>query len=316
MRSGAPGIAILGTMTFGDQVELKEAQEMVDLAREAGINSFDTSNNYAGGESERILGRAISAFRDEVIISTKGGSPVGQNKAELSGLSPRALRSSVEGSLRRLNVEVIDVYYLHRPDPNVPIEETLESMAQLISEGKIRALGQSNFAAWQITEMNLLARTHGWPGALISQQVYNLLARRIESEYLACANHFGLTTIAYNPLAGGLLTGKHGLSTTPTPGSRFTKDIYRARYWSEELFNATGELAAIARSAGMSLVDLSFAWLRGRKEIAAVLVGASSVSQLRENLRSVKLGQLAPEIDARCDEVWAKIAGAAPPYNR
>jgi len=311
------GRIILGTMTFGAQVDQPTAEAMVQRARDAGVTMFDTSNNYNQGQSEVILGQVIKPFRDEVLISTKGGSAVDQADQSVKGLSSAALRRAVDGSLTRLGVDHIDVYYLHRPDRTTPIEETLSALADLVAAGKIRWVGQSNFAAWQITEMNYLARLNDWPQVLISQQMYNLIARRIEAEYTEAADRLGLTTIAYNPLAGGLLTGKHHFDEIPSPGTRFAKDQYRDRYWNHDQFTAVDRLSSIAAEAGLTLVELSFRWLLGRPATGAVLLGASSLVQLEANLAATEGPPLDPATVAACDDVWTQLlAGVAPAYNR
>lgn len=303
-------------MTFGDQVGGAEAAQMVQTAREAGITMFDTSNNYSDGMSEEMLGTIVAPFRNEVLISTKGGSHVDQDDPELSGLSRKALRKAIDGSLQRLGVETIDVYYLHRPDRHTPIEETLSFMAEVVQSGKVRYVGQSNYAAWQITEMAYLSRANGWPEVQLSQQMYNLLGRRIESEYVECAERLGLTTVAYNPLAGGLLTGKHSLNSNPSSGSRFSKKLYRDRYWNSAQFEALTRLQAIASDAGITLIELAYRWVLGRPSTQAMLVGASSSQQLKENLAAIEGKPVAQETLDACDEVWATLEGAAPKYNR
>lgn len=311
------GSVALGAMTFGAQVDEVEASRMVAACRDAGITMFDTSNNYAGGRSEEILGRLVRPFRDEILLATKGGSPVGQRADALPGLSRSAVTKSVDDSLRRLATDRIDVYYLHRPDRNTPVAETLETLADLVAEGKIRSYGQSNFAAWQVTEMIYLCRANGWPEPLISQQVYNLLARRIEAEYEECAVNFGLFSITYNPLAGGLLSGKHRREVPAAPDSRFTKEYYRTRYWNKVHFVAVERLRTIAADAGLSLVQLAYRWVLSRELTDAVLIGASSLDQLRVNLDAVGGPALSEEVLAACDAVWVDLLhGAAVAYNR
>lgn len=307
---------VFGTMTFGTQVDELTAAEMVATCREAGITMFDTSNNYAGGASEEILGRVIKPFRDEVVLATKAGSHVDQADPSLAGLSRRALHHAVDASLRRLGVDVIDVLYLHRPDWNTPIEETLEACAELVAAGKVRHVGQSNYAAWQITQMIYLARENGWPEIRISQPMYNLLSRRIETEYVACSKALGLTNIVYNPLAGGLLTGKHRFDAEPPPGTRFTKEMYRQRYWNRTLFDAVDRLRSVAEEARLTLIELSYRWVLQQEATHGMLLGASSLEQLRQNLAALDGPPLDDEVLQVCDDVWATLGGAAPHYNR
>ncbi|MHA6627768.1 aldo/keto reductase [Pseudonocardia sichuanensis] len=307
---------VFGTMTFGAQVDEAEATEMVARCRDAGITAFDTSNNYAGGASEEILGRIVKPFRDEVVLSTKAGSHVDQADASVAGLSRTALNHAVEGSLRRLGVDHIDVFYLHRPDPNTPVEETLAALDELVRSGKVRHVGQSNFAAWQITEMLHLARANGWPEIRISQPMYNLLGRRVEAEYAACARRLGLSSITYNPLAGGLLTGKHRPDADPAPGTRFSKAMYRDRYWNPVQFEAVDRLRGVAEQAGLTLIELALRWVYSRPLTDAMLLGASSIDQLTANLGALDGPPPGPDVLSACDDVWAGLEGAAPHYNR
>lgn len=158
-------------------------------------------------------------------------------------------------------------------------------MDEAVRSGKVRHAGQSNYAAWQITEINCLAERHGWPQLRIAQVQYNLISRRIEAEYAACSERLGLSNIVYNPLAGGLLTGKHRLAATPSEGSRFTKEMYRERYWNEQTFDAVAELKRIAADAEMSLIELSFRWLLSRPLTDFLLLGASRAGAARGESR-------------------------------
>ncbi len=310
------GRVVFGTMTFGAQVDEDEATRMVDVCREAGITMFDTSNNYAGGRSEEILGRIVKPFRDEVLISTKGGSHVGQDDQSLAGLGRKAVTQAVDGSLRRLGVDRIDVYYLHRPDWNTPIEETLEALADVVAAGKVRYVGQSNFAAWQITQMIYLAKMNGWPEIRISQPMYNLVGRRVEAEYAAASRELGLTNITYNPLAGGLLTGKHRPDEKSEPGTRFANPMYRDRYWNEDQFAAVDRLREIAEGAGLTLIELAYRWVLGSDLADGMLLGASGLDQLRSNLSALRGPALSEDVRTACDDVWSDLQGAAPHYNR
>jgi aryl-alcohol dehydrogenase-like predicted oxidoreductase len=306
------GRLILGTMTFGAQVELAEAERMVMHSREAGVTMFDSANSYAGGASEEMLGRIVKPFRNEVQLATKVGIAKGEN----APLSRRSILREVEGSLRRLQTDYLDVYYLHTPDPNTPFEETLECLDELVRAGKVRHVGQSNFAAWQITEMNQLSKSNGWPRVQVSQQMYNLLARRIEDEYVACSQYHKLFNIAYNPLAGGLLTGKHRLGQRPAPNSRFSAEYYQSRYWNATQFHAVERLRGIAADSGLSLLALSYRWLFSQVHLDCVLVGASNFSHLEANLAASHGPVLDEETLSRVEDVWAALRGAAPAYNR
>ncbi|WP_027929146.1 aldo/keto reductase [Amycolatopsis thermoflava] len=309
---------VLGTMTFGDTVDAAGAAEMVDAALEAGITGIDTANAYAGGRTEEILAGLLRTRRDRVVLATKAGMPH-PDTGDHSPLSPAALRASLEGSLRRLDTDRIDVFYLHQPDRATPLGDTLATVAEFVAEGKVLALGVSNYAAWQIAELTHAAQAVGAPRPVLAQQLYNLLARRIEEEYLEYARTSGLVTMVYNPLGGGLLTGRHSFGDQPGTG-RFGDSrlagMYRQRYWDERLFAAVQRLSDIASGAGIGLVELSLRWLLGHPDVGALLLGGSKADQLRANLAAAAAGPLPEDVRAACDEVGADLRGPMPAYNR
>ena len=231
---------VLGTMTFGDTVDTDGAGALLDVALEAGITHIDTANGYAAGAAERILSTLLAGKLDSVTIATKAGMYTGDTDGN-SPLSPKGLRLSVEASLSRLGTDYVDLFYLHQPDRAASLDDTLTTVAELVAEGKIRQLGVSNFAAWQICEVVRVADRVGAPRPIVAQQLYNLLARRIEDEYAEYAAVTGLTTMVYNPLGGGLLTGKHQFTEVPCEGrfgdSRLA-EMYRERYWNTQIFDA------------------------------------------------------------------------------
>jgi aryl-alcohol dehydrogenase-like predicted oxidoreductase len=305
--------ACLGTMTFGGQTNQAAATRMVDLCLDRGVTFFDTANVYNGGESERILGEALGTRRPHVIIGTKVGMRVGDHPA---GLSRSLVVKAVDDSLRRLATDYVDICYLHAPDPSTPVGETLEALDCLVREGKVRYPATSNFAAWQICHLLSLAEKRGYQPALAAQPMYNLLARRIEDEFLPFCIEFGLAVIAYNPLAGGLLTGKHQ-PAAPLPSTRFDgNQAYLDRYWHRANFEAITQLAGIARSAGRSLVSLALNWLLHHTVTDCVILGASRIEQLEENLRALEDGALDEAAVAGCEQVWASLKGPSPKYNR
>ncbi len=305
---------VLGTMTFGSQVDEAVASEMVSRALDAGVNHLDTANSYNDGRSEEILGRVLGSRRDQVLLATKVFNRTGPGPDE-QGLSAPAVRKAIDSSLRRLCTDHVDIYYLHQPDWTVPIEETLAAMADLVTAGKVRHIGVSNYAAWQIGEIRHLGKRDGLPPVVVSQQMYNLLARSIEDEYTAFSAHAGLADIVYNPLAGGLLSGKHRYDEEPSAG-RFTNEMYRDRYWTQRQFQAVERLGEVASSAGLSLIELSLRWLLSRPVVNAVLLGASSVQQLETNLAAADGPTLDPGTLDACDTVWRELRGPVPRYNR
>ena len=309
---------VLGTMTFGDTVDLDTARTMVDTALEAGITSIDTANGYAGGRSEEMLGEILADRRDAATIATKAGIYAG-DAGEAPLLSPAGLRSSLEASLRRLRTDHVDVYYLHQPDRSVPIEETVTALGELIKEGKVRSIGVSNFSAWQIGDVFAACDALGTPRPILAQQLYNLVARRIEAEYAEFATTKGLATIVYNPLGGGLLTGRHTFAESPTEGrfgSSALSSMYKDRYWNAETFAVIEALGAIASEAGITLPELSLRWLLSKPVVSSVLLGGSKPHQLEANITAAQAGPLPPEVVAACDEAGLALAGSMPGYNR
>ena len=308
---------VLGTMTFGDTVDAAGAVAMIDAALDAGITGLDTANGYAGGATETILGPLLATRRDRVVLATKAGMPH-PDAGDHAPLSAAGLRASLEGSLRRLQVDRVDLFYLHQPDRATPVTETLTAVREAMDRGQIGALGVSNFAAWQIAELNAAADTVGCPRPVVAQQLYNLLARRVEEEYLEFARSAGLMTMVYNPLGGGLLTGKH--SFTDSGSGRFgdsrLAEMYKQRYWNPELFSAVARLAEIAEGAGIPLAELSLRWLLGSPDVGALLLGGSRVDQLRQNVAAAATGPLPSDVVAACDEVGAALRGPMPAYNR
>jgi aryl-alcohol dehydrogenase-like predicted oxidoreductase len=309
---------VLGTMTFGDTVDADVAATMIDIALEAGVTMIDTANGYAGGATETMLADLLRGRRDRVLLATKAGMPH-PDAGDHAPLSARGLRASVEGSLRRLGVEQVDLFYLHQPDRATPLTETLSTVAALVAEGKIVQLGVSNFAAWQISEVAHVAEQVGAPRPTVAQQLYNLVARRVEEEYLEYAQTTGLHTMVYNPLGGGLLSGRHQFSARPTEGrfgdSRLAA-MYTERYWNAELFSAIERLSTIAEDAGVPLSELALRWLLGQDRVGSVLLGGSKVSHLQANLAAAARGPLPDDVVRACDVVGQGLRGPMPAYNR
>lgn len=310
---------VLGTMTFGAPVDVDAARRMLDIAADAGITMLDTANVYAGGASETMIGELIAGRPGRFAIATKVGMPTDE-AGDVAPLSRAAITRCAEASLRRLGVETIDLYYLHKPDRATPIAETLEALDALVRAGKVRAVGVSNYAAWQIAEMVHLARDGGWTTPTVSQQMYNLLARRIEHEYVEYSTSAGLANIVYNPLAGGLLTGKHRYAE-PVEEGRFGASgmgaMYRQRYWNRALFDAVEAIAQAGRDHGLTPIEVALRWLRARPAVTSILLGASNVDHLTANIDAATGGDpLDDELLTRLDEIWQLLDGPAPAYNR
>jgi aryl-alcohol dehydrogenase-like predicted oxidoreductase len=305
-----------GTMTFGAQADQATSTRMVDQCLEAGINFFDTANMYNQGRAETVLGQALGGRRPQAIVASKVRNRMGDAPDD-AGLSRAAIRKALEASLKRLGTDYLDLYYLHAPDYDTPIDETLEAMDEAVRSGKVRYPAISNYAAWQICEILWLSEKKGYQPPKISQPMYNIVARAIEDEYLPFCKRFGISVIPYNPLAGGLLTGKHSHQQGPIAGTRFDSNaLYLGRYWHDDYFAAVDELRTVARDAGRSLVELALQWLLGREQVDSVILGASRPEQLAENLRAFEGGRLDDATLARCDEVWKRLRGITPKYNR
>ena len=308
-RTGLKVSAIcLGTMTYGNQINEAEAIGLIHNAFASGINFFDTADSYAEGRSEEIVGKAIRDKRQQVVLATKVASKVGPGPND-AGLSRKHILQGVEESLRRLQTDYIDLYYAHVPDYDTPIEETLRAFQDLVSQGKVRYIACSNVLAWQLCKALWVSDRNHLSRFECIQSPYNLITRDIEYELLPLCTSEGVGVTAYNPLAAGLLTGKHDPSKPTAPG-RFTIErlgpVYYERYWSATNFEAVAKLKQIAESHGQSLAPFSLAWILNNPTITSVIIGASSIKQLEENLGAVEV-KLTPEELSACDGVWQEL---------
>ncbi len=302
----------MGTMTFGGSVTADESVRIVDACLHSGINFFDTANVYNLGQAESALGRALRGRRHQVVLATKVGIRMGDEPDD-AGLGRAAIRKAIHGSLTRLGTDCVDLYYLHRPDPGTRIDETLAVMDELVREGKVRYPAISNYPAWQALEMLWKCDNHGYTPPTVSQPMYNVVARRIEDEYLPFCRQYGMGVVVYNPLAGGLLTGKHHFEQAPAQGTRFDGNrMYQDRYWHREYFEAVDRLAAIAQERGLLLPDLAFRWLLSQPAVDSVLLGASSLAQLEQNLAACRQPPLEADVLHECGAAWPALRGVAP----
>lgn len=305
----------LGTMTFGGQADEAASGRMLDTALDTGINFVDTANVYNKGASEEILGRLLGERRGRVVLASKVRGKMGDGPLD-KGLSAAAMKRALEDTLRRLRTDHLDLYYLHQPDYDTPIEETLETMDRFVREGKVRYPATSNYASWQVCHLLWTAQTNGYKPAVVSQPMYNMLARGIEQEFLPMAKELGLSTVAYNPLAGGLLTGKHARQA-PIAGTRFDGNTqYQDRFWHDAYFDAVDRVAAIAKRANRSMVSVALGWLLHHSPVDCLIMGASRPEQMKENLEACEDGPLTEDDVAACDDVWSSLRGVTPKYNR
>jgi aryl-alcohol dehydrogenase-like predicted oxidoreductase len=300
----------LGTMTFGLQCDEPTSRAILDRAAEGGIDFLDSSDAYPlGGElstrgvTEEILGRWLQGKRDRFIVATKCFIPTGPAPFD-RGNSRKHIMSAIEASLRRLQTDYIDLYQLHGYDPATPIDETLGALDDLVHQGKVRYIGCSNFLTYQL--VRAVGRTETLRLARMDcvQPRYNLLFRQIEREMLPFCGEEGVGVIPYNPIAGGLLSGKYS-GSVPPPAGRFTLGnaggMYQDRYWHDREFGTVDELHKLADEAGVSLVTLAVAWVAANPVVTAPIIGASSPEQLAPSLAAAEY-QIDPELKSRLDE--------------
>ena len=274
----------LGCNNFGWRLDEARSAEVIAAALDAGISFFDTADLYGGTESERFLGRALAPVRERVVIATKFGW---QLDARRKGASPAYVRRAADASLRRLRTDRIDLYQLHRPDPTVPIEETLGALEELVRAGKVREIGCSNFSAEQLraAEDAVAPSSRARAARFASvQNEYSLLQRAPEVEVLPECERLGLAFLPYFPLASGLLTGKYRLGAPPPEGTRLTTAAGgRASVLGERSLGRVEALARFAESRGRTLLELAVSWLLSRRPVASVIAGATSPAQVRAN---------------------------------
>ena len=279
----------LGTMTFGNKewgCDQETSSAIVRRFIEGGGNFIDTADVYSGGDSERMLGKALKEHqRDDLVIATKCWFPVG-SATTARGLSRKHIVESCEASLRRMDVETIDLYQFHGPDPYTPVEESLSAADDLISAGKIRYLGCSNFYAWQIAKTNGVAALKDFEPLVSAQHLYNLLRRDIEREILPACDDQGLGMICWSPLAAGMLTGKYRDQSQPEAQSRMgiQASITMPRYWFDEALKLIDLVVETAAKLDRTPSQVALSWLLGDRRVTAAIVGARRVDQIGENL--------------------------------
>ena len=277
-----------GTMSFGDVADRETSADMFHRCRDAGINMFDCANVYAGGVSEEILGELIAPCRDEVVLTTKAYFPMGSGPNE-RGASRYHLVRAVEGSLRRLGTDRIDVFFVHRFDDETDLHETLRALDDLVRQGKVLYLGASNFAAWQIAKALGIQAREGWSPFHVIQPMYNLAKRQAEVELLPMAESEALGVTPYSPLGGGLLTGKYGTEERPEAGRLVENDMYRTRYGAEMHYEVAERFTAFAAEHGFDPVSLAVAWVATHPAITAPIIGARNGEQLGGSLGALDI---------------------------
>lgn len=292
-----------GTMSFGGDADEEASAAMFRHCREAGINFFDSADVYQAGKAEEILGRLIKDCRDQVVVATKGYFPTGKD-VNARGATRLHICRAVEASLRRLQTDRIDLYFVHRFDDDTPLEETLGVLDDLVHQGKVLYLGASNFAAWQVAKALGISELHRWARFCGIQPMYNLVKRQAEVEILPQARAEGLAVVPYSPLGGGLLTGKYGASRRPDSGRLVSNKMYMTRYAAEWMYAAAERFSELAKREGVSPATLGIAWVAAHPAVTAPIVGARSLDQLKACLAAADF-TVKPEL-------YAEIAALTP----
>lgn len=284
---GASGLRVsvigLGGNTFGRYTDEAETERIVNAAQDAGINFFDTANIYSSGASEEHLGHALKGWRDQAIIATKAGMRMGEGPNE-TGSSRKHLVASVHASLRRLQTDYIDLFQIHTYDPHTPLEETLDTLSDLVRAGLVRYIGCSNFDAWRMTRALWISDRRSWPSFISNQPEYNLLARDIERELVPACLELGVGIIPYLPLAGGLLTGKYAAGQLAPEGTRGYNNPRFAERLRPETLEVVGKLGAWASERGHTTGELALAWLAARPAVATIIAGVTTPEQVTANV--------------------------------
>ena len=287
-RLGPSGLLVsavgLGTNNFGTRLDEAGTRRVLDQALELGVTFVDTSDSYGRGASEALIGKLLGPRRKDVVLATKFSSPMGDSPYQ-RGTSRRWLIEALDASLRRLATDAIDLYQIHFPDPETPIEETLRALDDVVAAGKVRYVGYSNFAAWQIVEGQWTARSEHLVRPISTQNHYNLLRREVEAEVLPAARAHGLGVIPYFPLESGFLTGKYRPGKTPQ-GARLEGSARAGEVLRPANFERLERWEAFASSRGRSLVELAVGWLLSHPEVGSVIAGASSAEQVRANVEA------------------------------
>ena len=305
---GQTGIKVsklcFGTMSFGGDADEETSAALFRRCRDVGINFFDCANTYAGGKSEEILGRLIADSREEVVITSKVYFPLGKGENR-SGASRRNILLAAEASLKRLNTDFIDLYFIHHFDPTTPLEETLRALDDLVHQGKVMYVGASNFAAWQVTKALGISGRMGLAPFACIQPMYNLVKRQAEVEILPMAEAEKLGVISYSPLGGGLLSGKYTSAQRPDQGRLVSNKMYQARYADAWMYETAENFTAFAQQNGLDPAGLAVAWVASHPAITAPILGARSIEQLEGSLKALEiamtpqwreqLSQLSPE---------------------
>ena len=306
---------ILGTMTFGSEADEKESYGMLQLFSNSGFNEIDTASVYNKGETETILGSVFKKLNTfDFSVATKVHPRVS------SRLDGEAVKEQFEKSLKRMERDTIDILYFHLPDSQTPVEEPLEVMAELFHQGKIKEFGLSNFPVWMVVDIWHLCEKNGWPLPTVYQGMYNAFSRNIEAELLPVLRKFGIRFYAYNPLAGGILTGKYThYNNLPTQGRFFRSQVYKERYWKKSYFEALKNIMAKCYNFNIEPSESAYRWLAFHSSLRqqdgdGIIIGASNLNQLDKNLLVLEKGILPEPIVNEYNIAWEIVKKDSPDY--
>ncbi len=287
-------VAGLGTNNFGRRSDYEHSVAVINKAIDLGINFIDTADVYGQGQSEEYIGRALQGRRRDLILATKFESPMGEGPL-WKGASRRYLFEAVQASLKRLQVDYIDLYQVHYPDPNTPVEETMNALDDLVRRGDIRYIGCSNFAAWQVVEAQWVAKAEHLSPFISAQNYYNLLHREVEDDLVSVCKKYGLGVIPYFPLEGGVLTGKYRPNEPAPEGTRFAGSGPAAsRFLNDRNFAMLSKFEEFAANQGHTVAELALAWLGSQSQVSSVIAGATRPEQVEDNVRALEW-RLTPE---------------------
>lgn len=309
-RLGNSGLQVslagLGCNNFGMRIDAVQTRAVVHRALDEGITLFDTADIYGNrGQSEDMLGKALENRRHEIVLASKFGMAMGDGPYKTGG-SRRYIMAACEASLKRLGTDYIDLYQIHQPDPATPEEETLAALDTLLRSGKVRYIGSSNYAGWQVADAAWIAKARGWAPYVSAQNHYNLLNRAVEHDLLPACRHFGVGILPFFPLASGFLTGKYRRGEEPAQGTRFAAMRRLADpLMTEANFQTIDKLDDFARKHDHPLLELAVGWLATQPEISSVISGATSPEQVTENAKAVTW-RLTPEEMAEVNKITKK----------
>ncbi|MBE3582763.1 MAG: aldo/keto reductase [Limnochordaceae bacterium] len=308
----------LGCMMFGGSTGEAESMEIIDRALDAGINFIDTANVYSRGRSEEVVGKALrrNGKRSRVVLATKVHGRMDDEDPNAAGNSRRHIIEQCEASLRRLQTDYIDLYQIHRPGSDVPIDETLGALDDLIRAGKVRYIGTSTFAAWQVVESLWVAKELGYHRFVTEQPPYHLLDRRVERELIPMARTYGIGILPWSPLAGGFLTGKYARGQAAPAGSRFAgrDDEWRQRHFTEAAFQVMDVVQQLAAEKGCTPSQLALAWVAQQPGVTSPIIGPRTMAQLEDNLGATQV-TITDEDRARLNRVSPPGRAIVPYYE-